>query len=74
MLEMRLSLLVICINLQKNLVSHYRDFQIQIVRVPEYSLLKHHVLECNTHKNYIKRRERTVPMHISHAFARKMQF
>lgn len=30
MLEMRLSLLVICINLQKNFLSHYRDFQIQI--------------------------------------------
>lgn len=71
---MRLALLVIYINLQKKLLSHYRDFQIQIVRVPEYSLLKHHVLECNTHKNYIKHIERIVPMHISHTSARKMQF
>jgi len=60
--------------LLKFLQSHYADFQIQTVRVPEYSLIKHHVLESNTCNDYVNHIERTELMHISHKSARGMLF
>lgn len=51
--RMRSSFLVSCANLLKFLQSPYGDFQIQILSVPEWSLMKHYVLESTSSTNHI---------------------